>query len=374
MRYPSVRYLSVMVCVLLVMSSIRGPVIAQTPVPAIVGTVLVSKRPVTKALGFVGRIEAMNKVEVRARVTGYLQAVLFKEGDKVAEGAPLFRIEREPFDAAVQQAKGNVLKAKGALANASLQRARAEELLARQTGTAAVRDVRVAEEQTALGDVAVAEAQLDGAMINLGYTQITSPIAGIISRTNVTKGNVVGPDSGVLTTIVSQDPTYVVFPVSQREFLRLENEKRKMAGDVLKVSLRFSDGSTYDHEGKINFVDVTVDKSTDTITVRAIVPNPDGMLIDGQLVQVTVEGGKPQEKVTVPESALLADQQGVYVFVVEDGKAQVRRLKLGGEIGGDSIVESGLTGGEQVIVEGVDRARPGGPVTASPVMPLTDRS
>jgi len=374
MRYPSVRYLSVMVCVLLVMSSIRGPVIAQTPVPAIVGTVLVSKRPVTKALGFVGRIEAMNKVEVRARVTGYLQAVLFKEGDKVAEGAPLFRIEREPFDAAVQQAKGNVLKAKGALANASLQRARAQELLARQTGTAAVRDVRVAEEQTALGDVAVAEAQLDGAMINLGYTQITSPIAGIISRTNVTKGNVVGPDSGVLTTIVSQDPTYVVFPVSQREFLRLENEKRKMAGDVLKVSLRFSDGSTYDHEGKINFVDVTVDKSTDTITVRAIVPNPDGMLIDGQLVQVTVEGGKPQEKVTVPESALLADQQGVYVFVVEDGKAQVRRLKLGGEIGGDSIVESGLTGGEQVIVEGVDRARPGGPVTASPVMPLTDRS
>ncbi|WP_051955539.1 efflux RND transporter periplasmic adaptor subunit [Beijerinckia mobilis] len=374
MRYPSVRYLSVIVCVLLAMSSIRGPVIAQTPAPAIVGTVLVSKRPVTNALGFVGRIEAMNKVEVRARVTGYLQAVLFKEGDKVAEGAPLFRIEREPFDAAVQQAKGNVLKAKGALANASLQRARAQELLARQTGTAAVRDVRVAEEQTALGDVAVAEAQLDGAMINLGYTQITSPIAGIISRTNVTKGNVVGPDSGVLTTIVSQDPTYVVFPVSQREFLRLENEKRKMAGDVLKVSLRFSDGSTYDHEGKINFVDVTVDKSTDTITVRAIVPNPDGMLIDGQLVQVTVEGGKPQEKVTVPESALLADQQGVYVFVVEDGKAQVRRLKLGGEIGGDSIVESGLTGGEQVIVEGVDRARPGGPVTASPVMPLTDRS
>jgi len=369
MRYPSV-----IMCVLLIMSPIRSPAIAQTPAPAIVGTVLISKRPVTKALGFVGRIEAMNKVEVRARVTGYLESVLFKEGDKVAAAAPLFRIEREPFDAAVQQAKGNVLKAKGVLANASLQRARAEELLAKQTGTAAVRDVRVAEEQTAFGDVTVAEAQLDAAAINLSYTQITSPIAGIISRTNVTKGNVVGPDSGVLTTIVSQDPTYVVFPVSQREFLRLENEKRKVAGNDLKVSLRFSDGSTYDREGKINFVDVTVDKSTDTITVRAIVPNPDGRLIDGQLVQVTVEGNKPQEKVTVPESALLADQQGVYVFVVEDGKAQVRRLKLGGEIGSDSIVESGLAGGEQVIVEGTDRVRPGGAVTASPVTPLTDRS
>ncbi|ACB96059.1 efflux RND transporter periplasmic adaptor subunit [Beijerinckia indica] len=349
-------------------------IIAQSSAPTIVGTTLVSKQPVTKALEFVGRIEAVNKVEVRARVTGYLKAVLFKEGDKVVEGTPLFRIEKEPFDAAVQQAQGALTKTKGILANASLQRARAEELLARQAGTATVRDQRIAEEQTALGDVTMTKAQLESAEINLGYTNITSPIAGVIGRTNVTKGNVVGPNSGILTTIVSLDPTYVVFPVSQREFLRLKDEERRAAGGVLKVGLRFSDGSAYEQSGRVNFVDVTVDKSTDTVTVRASVPNPGGTLIDGQLVRVMVEGDKPQERITVPQTALLADQQGAYVFVVEDGKAVIRRLKLGGEIGSDVIVDNGLTGGEQIIVQGIERVRPGGAVTASPVAPVTDRS
>jgi membrane fusion protein (multidrug efflux system) len=352
----------------------KAQVIAQAPAAPLVGTISAAKRPVAKSLEFVGRIAAMNKVEVRARVTGYLQAVLFKEGDKVGEGAPLYRIEQESFQAAVQQTKGALTKSKGNLANASFQRGRAEELLKTQSGSAAVRDQRVAEEQTALGDVTVAEAQLRSAEINLGYTDITAPIAGVIGRTNVTKGNVVGPDSGILTTIVSQDPTYVVFPVSQREFLRLEDDERRTAGGVLKVTLRFSDGSAYADPGRINFIDVTVDKSTDTVTVRAILPNPQGRLIDGQLVRVAVEGDKPEEKVTVPQTALIADQQGVYVFVVEDGKAIVRRVKLGGEIGPDSIVESGLSGGEQVIVEGIERVRPGGAVSASPAAALAGRS
>jgi len=351
-----------------------APLLAQSAAPVAVGTVLAENRPVTKALDFVGRIEAINKVEVRARVTGYLQEVLFKEGDKVKEGAPLYRIEQEPFQAAVQQADGNLTKAKGVLANATVQRGRAEELLRTQAGSVAVRDQRVAEEQTAVGDVAVAEASLQTAKINLGYTEITSPITGIISRTNVTKGNVVSPNSGVLTTIVSLDPTYVVFPVSQREFLRFKEEERRSASGVLKVTLRFSDGSVYPDPGRINFVDVTVDKSTDTVTVRATVPNPDGRLIDGQLVRVAVEGDKPQEKVTIPQTALIADQQGVYVFVVEDGKAAIRRVKLGGELGPDSIVDSGLSGGEQVIVEGTERVRPGASVIASPAAPIAGRS
>lgn len=363
-----------LICILVAPIQVKAQVIAQAPAAPLVGTISAAKRPVTKSLEFVGRIEAMNKVEVRARVTGFLEAVLFKEGDKVGEGAPLYRIEQEPFQAAVQQTEGSLTKAKGILANASFQRSRAEELLKTQSGSAAVRDQRVAEEQTALGDVAVAEAQLRSAKINLGYTDITAPIAGVIGRTNVTKGNVVGPDSGVLTTIVNQDPTYVVFPVSQREFLRLEDDERRTAGGVLKVTLRFSDGSAYADPGRINFVDVTVDRSTDTVTVRAILPNPQGKLIDGQLVRVAVEGDKPEEKVTVPQTALIADQQGVYVFVVEDGKAIVRRVKLGGEIGPDSIVESGLSGGEQVIVEGTERVRPGGAVSASPAAAIAGRS
>jgi membrane fusion protein, multidrug efflux system len=178
----------------------------------------------------------------------------------------------------------------------------------------------------------------------------------------------------VLTTIVSQDPMYVTIPVSQREFLQLEGAKRREGGAAFTARLRFSDGSAYEYPGKFNFIDVSVDRATDSVTVRASFPNPTGKLIDGQLVKVTVEGEKPEEKVLVPQSALIADQQGAYVFIVEDGKAAVRRLKLGGESGPNAIVESGLEGGEQVIVEGLEALRSGSPVIASPATPTPGRS
>ncbi len=260
------------------------------------------------------------------------------------------------------------------MVNAAGQLGRAETLLNKQSGSVASRDQRMAEEQTAKGDALVAEASLQTANINLGYTEIKAPISGLIGRTSVTKGNVVGPDSGVLTTIVSQDPMYVTVPVSQREFLSLEAGKRREGGAAFTARLRFSDGSAYEYPGKFNFIDVSVDRATDSVTVRASFPNPKGQLIDGQLVKVSIEGDKPEEKILIPQSALIADQQGVYVFVVEDGKAAVRRLKLGGESGPNAIVESGLEGGEQVIVEGVEALRPGSPVIASPAAKTPGRS
>jgi membrane fusion protein (multidrug efflux system) len=158
--------------------------------------------------------------------------------------------------------------------------------------------------------------------------------------------------------------------VSQREFLKVQHEQERRAREQeLTVRIRFSDGSTYPQTGNINFVDVKVNRATDTILVRATLPNPNGTLIDGQLVQVSVAGEKPEEKVLVPQSALIVDQQGTYVFVVEDGKAAVRRVKLGGESGPDSIIDSGLKGGEQVIVQGMESLRPGTPVIASPAPP-----
>jgi len=132
------------------------------------------------------------------------------------------------------------------------------------------------------------------------------------------------------------------------------------------VTVRFSDGATYEHKGTINFVDVTVDKLADTVTVRATLPNPDGVLVDSELVRVNADLGKPQEKIIIPQSALIADQQGTYVFAVEDGKAVIRRIKPGGPIGVNIAVESGLKAGEQVIVEGIQGVRPGAPVIASP--------
>ncbi|HEU5093647.1 MAG TPA: efflux RND transporter periplasmic adaptor subunit [Reyranella sp.] len=331
------------------------------------GTALAEKRDIAQATSFVGRIQAKDRVDVKARVTGYLEEVLFKEGDMVAAGAPLYRIEPGPFEAAVQQAEGEVLRAQGQLTNAKLQRQRSDELVKTGAQSVAIRDERVAAEQTAQGNLASAQAALQNAKINLGYTAIASPIAGRIGRSLVTKGNVVSPESGTLTTIVSVDPMYVLFPVSQREFLELQKDGRQTGAAGLLVRLRFSDGTLYDREGRINFVDVTVNQSTDTVLIRATVPNPKGVLVDGQLLQVSVEQEKPVQRILVPQAALIADQEGVYVFIVQGGKAVVRRVKVGGESGPNAIIASGLEGGEQVIVQGLSTVRADTPVQASPV-------
>lgn len=340
----------------------------QSPAPPSVGVIKAEKAPVFESSRFVGRVEAVERVDIRARVTGYLEEVLFKDGDTVQRGAPLYRIERPPFEASVHQAEANVMRAQAGLDNATVQRQRAEDLLRTNTTSVAIRDERVAAEKSAQGELAAAQAVLETAKINLSYTDITSPIDGKIGRTAVTRGNVVGPESGLLTTVVSNDPMYVTFPVSQREFLRFAEERQhRPTTEEFKVNVQFSNGTVYPHPGKINFVDVKVDPQTDTIAVRATLPNPDGVLVDGQLLQVRVQGDKPQEFVLVPQMALIADQEGVYVFIVEDGKVAQRRLKLGQTVGASSIVTEGLSGGEAVIVSGLQGLRAGAAVTANPV-------
>jgi membrane fusion protein (multidrug efflux system) len=358
------RLLFVTTC-LLALSQIAYAQQPGQPVP--VGTVAADRQPVTSAIDFVGRVEAIDRVDIRARVTGFLQEAFFKEGDTVKEDAKLFQIDPAPFQAALQEAQGALLQAQSTLANASLQRARAEELVKSSATSVATRDERIATERNAQGSVAIADANLKTATINLGYTTITAPIAGRIGRAAVTKGNVVSPSSGALVLIVSQDPMYVTFPVSQREFLRVRKEGGTASRDNLVVKLRFADGSSYDQDGKIDFVDVTVNKGTDTVMVRARVANPNGALTDGQFVRVAVQGDTPTEKIVVPQAALLADQEGLYVFVVADGKAVVKRVKTGPDVGTGVAIEQGLTGGEQVVVSGLQSLRPGAPVVASPM-------
>lgn len=346
----------------------------QAPPTVPVGTVMAERKPITKTLDFVGRVEAINRVEVRARVTGYLEAVLFKEGDMIQEGAPLYRIEKDQFQAAVEQAQGAVERSKASKTLSELQLQRAQELLEKQSGSVVARDQARAADQQSAGAIMQDEAALQTAKINLGYTDITAPIAGKVGRTNITKGNVVGPNSGVLTTIVSQDPMYVTFPVSQREILRAREAGQGADPKSLKVRVRFSDGTVYDQVGQLNFVDVSVDRTTDTLLARATLANPTGGLIDGQLVRVEVEIGAPEDKVVIPQAALLADQQGVYVFVVEDGKAAVKRVRPGPESGTGIVIEQGLSGGEQIIVDGLQGVRPGLAVRASPVPAALSRS
>jgi membrane fusion protein, multidrug efflux system len=260
-------------------------------------------------------------------------------------------------------------RSKAANTLAQLELNRAEELLKRDTGTVVTRDKSLTQVQTTQGQILADESNLNTAKINLGYTAIDAPISGKIGRTRITKGNVVGPDSGPLTTIVSQDPMYVTFPVSQREFLRVrQSEVAQVDPGKIGVQLRFSDGSTFDQTGHVNLLDVSVDGATDTITARAVMPNPKGRLIDNQLVRVVLDSGNAEEKVVVSQSALIADQEGVYVLAVEDGKAVTKRLKLSGENGAGVVVEDGLSGGEQVIVQGLQGVRPGAAVRATPMM------
>ena len=347
----------------------QGP---PTAVP--VTTVVARAKPITETKDFVGRIEAVERVDVRARVTGYLEAILFKDGDRVKEAQPLYRIEQGLFKADVEQAEGALAASRAAKKLSNVELERAEKLVASTYGTPQKVDQARAADEQAAASILKNEAGLQTAKINLGYTEINAPITGKISRTKMTKGNVVSPDSGPLTTIVSQDPMYVTFPVSQREFLRVRERSDAVDRAQIAVTVRFSDGTVYDQKGRINFVDVSVDRATDTITVRATLPNPKGVLVDGQLVRVNLDTGIPKEKIVIPQAALIADQEGPYVFAVEDGKAVIRRVTLGAEAGANIAIEQGLTAGEQIIVEGLQGVRPGSIVRPTPQISSTAKS
>jgi len=373
-KYSGLRACAAAVLALNVAAAVPAAAQQAQPAAVPVGTVYAERQSISNIRDFVGRVEATGRVDIRARVQGYLEQVLFKEGDIVKKGDQLYQIEKGLFQAAVEAAKGALERSKAAKTLTAIQLQRAQELLEKNAGTAVARDQALAADQQAQGQILADQANLDTANINLGYTDIASPIAGKVSKTNVTAGNVVGPASGVLTLIVSQDPMYISFPVSQRELLQAQLSGRMTNIAGIKIKIRFADGTVYKDEGTVNFVDVSVDRATDTVLARATMPNPDGVLIDGQFVSVAVEAGAPQDKVVVPQSALIADQQGVYVFAVEDGKAVVKRIKTGGESGTNIVVNEGLKGGEQIIVEGLQSIRPGQAVQAAPVAAVLNRS
>ena len=343
---------------------------AQTAEPAAIPVTVatVALQPIARSLTSTGRIEAIDRVELRARVDGFLEEVVFTEGGRVADGDLLYRIERGLFEAAARQAEGVLEQTRAEKVLADIELDRAEQLLAKEVGTVQARDIAKAGSERAAGLVGEAEAKLATAQINLGYTEIQAPVSGRIGRTALTKGAVVGPSSGVLALIVSEDPIYVTFPVSAREFLRGADSAKKADRSTIRVRLRFLDGSFYPQEGRIDFIDVSVDQTTDTVMARSTLANPDLTLIDGQLVTVHLEAGNPVEKPVIPQSALIADQGGIYVFAVEDRKAVVRRVKTAGAIGPNIVIEEGLAAGDIVVVGGMERLRPDVPVLATPAV------
>jgi membrane fusion protein (multidrug efflux system) len=346
------------------------PAATQAPPPA-VGVIVAAKKPVTAGTDFTGRVEAVDKVDLRARITGFLEQRLFTEGQDVKKGDLLFVIEKGPYAAEVDQRKAAIARAEAELKNATLQLERGRELLRNNNIPKATVDERVAAEAMSQASVLQAKAALQEAEINLGYTEIKAPVAGRIGRAAYSVGNFVGPDSGTLALIVSQDPVYVTFPVSQRQLL--EARSQQLSGDTaakeLVVHARLPDGSVYPHPGHLSFLGVQVDRGTDTVAVRADFPNPNRILVDGQFVGVTVQRERPELAITVPQAAIQIDQAGPYVLIVDaEKKVGVRRVSLGASgRDGNAIVEKGLAEGESVLVEGIQRVRPGQTVNPSRV-------
>ena len=355
--------------------------------PPAVGVLEAVKRPIIESSEFLGRIEAVNRVAVVARVTAFLDKRNFVEGAEVKTGDLLYQLERGPFEADLESKQAQVAQLKATLVNARLTTDRARTLLGGPAGQQSTYDAALANQQSLEAQVKAAEAQVDLSQINLNYTEIHSPIDGRIGRTSVTEGNVVSPSSGVLTTIVSQDPMYVTFPVSVREGLMLRDRYVPRGGfSAVVIRLRLPDGRLYDKVGKLNFLNNTIDQNTDTILLRGEIPNPTlfsqqtaggGLreLTDNEFVTVLLEGAEPVKVLAIPRSAVLSDQQGDYVFVLgADNKAEQRRIKLGQSTPTIASVTSGLSEGEKVIVEGLQRVRPGQAVAPGPASALIQSS
>jgi membrane fusion protein, multidrug efflux system len=356
---------------------------AQTPGgPPSVGVVKAEQTAITETSEFIGRIQAIDRVALTARVTAFLDQRFFTEGAEVKQGDLLYRLEQPPFQAVVEQQEAAVADNAAKLANANIQLARATALLNTPAGQRSNVDDSTANQRSAAAQLQSAQAALKTAQINLNYTEIHAPVAGKISRTSITEGNVVSPSTGALATIVSQDPMYVLFPVASRLLTELQQRYADKGGmNAVVVRLRLPDGRLYNQTGKIDYIEPTVSGTTDTILLRAQIPNPplrapdpgqevERALVDNAFVTVLVEGIEPVEALGIPRKAVLSDQQGDYVYVVgPDNKAQIRRITLGQSTPTTAVVAAGLKEGETVIAEGIQRARPGLVVNPGPMSP-----
>jgi membrane fusion protein (multidrug efflux system) len=355
---------------------------AQTPPPPAVGVVRAERQQITQTDEFIGRIQAVGRVALVARVSAFLEKRLFVEGAEVKQGDLLYLLEQPPFQAQVDADKANVEQLEAQHTYAAQQLARAQSLIGTPAGLQQTVDQTLSHDRSLAAQAAAAQAQLHEAEINLSYTEIRAPIDGKISSTVVTEGNVVSPTSGTLANLVSQDPMYVIFSIAQRTAIDLRNRYAPKGGfSAVVIKLRLPDGRIYAEDGRADYVSPTVAENTDTITVRGVIPNAilPGMkagapgsreLTDGEFVTVLLEGVQPIFVLAIPRAAVLSDQQGDYVYIVDaQNKAEIRRIQLGQSTPSTAVVSNGLSEGELVISEGLQRVRPGQAVLPGPASP-----
>lgn len=338
--------------------------------PPLVKVVSITQQEVNPPEEFVGRVEAIQTVDLRAQVSGYLERVAFIEGERVKAGETLYQIEKAPYAAKVNANRARVAQARATL---TLTQQYLKRLRSADTGAVSATDIETAESEVAQARASLQEAQavLEQSEINLGYTTIKAPITGRIGKTHFTKGNLVGPDSGTLVRIVQIDPIRVVFSISETELPKIQEAQSngiiKRLRNEHRIQLQFSNGQMYERPGRPDFLSNEVDAGTGTIAFRARFDNPAGFLVPGQYVTVLISRSQPVKRPVVPQAAVLEDREGRYVFVVDDQhRAQQRRIETAEMLDTVWAVKNGLEPGELVVVQGIQKVKPGQKVKAAP--------
>jgi len=355
-----------------------APTPAAPPAPQ-VSVLTIQPRHVALKTVLPGRTSPTLIAEVRPQVTGLVQTRNFREGAEVKQGAALYQLDPATYQAAFDSTKAALARSEATRATARLKAARMKELVAIKFVSQQDYDEAAATLQQTDADVVAATAAVETARINLGYTKVTAPISGRIGKSTVTPGALVTANQATaLATIQQLNPIYIDVTQSSADVVRLKRalakgELKKTPANEARVALMFEDGTPYAHEGSLQFSDVTVDPTTGAITLRALFPNPQGDLLPGMYVRAVIEEGVRESAIVVPQQAVTRDNKGdaIAMVVGADGKVELRKLQTARTLGAEWLIDAGLQAGDRVIVEGLQRARPGTQVQAVEAPPTT---
>ncbi|MEM7419196.1 MAG: efflux RND transporter periplasmic adaptor subunit [Pseudomonadota bacterium] len=344
---------------------------ANAGVPVDVAAVVTQR--LTEWDNFTGRLESPQIVALRPRVSGYIDFVAFKEGEYVEQGQTLFLIDNRTFKAEVARLTAQLEESKSRLELAEQNYKRAHKLRKTQAVSEEVLDARLAEKNQALASLNQTQAALEVARLNRGFARVEAPISGRISRANITEGNFVTAGQTELTRIVSTDRLYAYFDIDEQTYLNYVSSSNATSVNDKPVALRLANESDYQHWGQIDFIDNQVNGSTGTLRVRAVFNNEEGRLIPGLFAHLKLAGATNEQGILIKEKAIGTDLNNKYVLVVnEENKVEYRAVTLGDKVGSMRIIKSGLAASDTIVVDGLQRVRPGAPVSANEV-PMGDQ-